>query len=142
MSTTKKLYIVQITECFISENLLRRYVGYSKMAVTKEAKEEAEKWRGRESKNKEAANISFDIRTSDEDLYYLDMTYLANLIDKVDNPKSAGLSRSSTMYKPMRDAVGHTSLLTDIAKQQLNIEYENIKARLAKILKDLDSNTN
>lgn len=130
------------TECFISENLLRRYVGYSKMAVTKEAKEEAEKWRGRESKNKEAANISFDIRTSDEDLYYLDMTYLANLIDKVDNPKSAGLSRSSTMYKPMRDAVGHTSLLTDIAKQQLNIEYENIKARLAKILKDLDSNTN
>ncbi|MEE1172199.1 MAG: ATP-binding protein [Ruminococcus sp.] len=130
------------TECFISENLLRQYVDYSKMTITKEAKDEADKWRDRESNNKEAANISFDIRTTDGDLYYLDMKYLANLIDKADNPKTAGLSRSSTMYKPMRDAVGHTSLLTDTAKKQLSIEYENIKARLAKLLKDIENQPN
>lgn len=41
----------------------------------------------------------------------------------------------------MRDAVGHTSLLTETAKQQLNIEYENIKARLVKLLNDFDNNT-
>ena len=69
------------------------------------------------------------------------MTYLSNWIDKVDKTKEAGLSRSATTYKPMRDAVGHTSLLTETAKQQLNLEYENIKARLVKLLNDFDNNT-
>ena len=66
---------------------------------------------------------------------------MSNWIDKVDKAKEAGLSRSATTYKPMRDAVGHTSLLTETAKQQLNLEYENIKARLVKLLNDFDNNT-
>ena len=67
------------------------------------------------------------------------MTHLANLIDKTpDKLKDAGLSRSAIIYKPMRDAVGHTSLLTDLAKQQLTLEYSNIQARLIKILKEFE----
>lgn len=112
--------------------------------LSKEATEEAAKWKERENSNKEAANISYSVRSSDEDLFYLDMAHLANLIDKVpgDKPKAAGLSRSAMVYKPIRDAVGHTSIITSLAKTQLSIEYENIKARLVKMLQEIDTKTN
>lgn len=72
-------------------------------------------------------------------MFYLDMGYLSNFIDKAaDGQKDPALSRSAVMYKPVRDAVGHTSVITNIAKQQLSIEFENIKARLVKLLKDVE----
>ena len=43
------------------------------------------------------------------------------------------------MYKPIRDAVGHTSIIIPTAKTQLSIEYENIKARLVKLLQEIDT---
>lgn len=131
--------IPSYTECFISENLLRKYTAFTQILPTKEVKAEAEKWKEREAENKEKANISYDVRKSDSLTFYLDMTYLSNWIDKAKNKtEDAGLSRSAIIYKPMRDAVGHTSLLTDIAKQRLSLEYENIKARLVKLLKEFD----
>ena len=131
--------IPSYTECFISENLLRKYIEYTNLALTTEAKSEAEKWKKREGNSKEAANISYQVRQSDEDIYYLDMDNLANLIDKVPNgsQKVASLARSATIYKPLRDSVGHTSLLTDNAKAQLSLEYNNIQARVVKLLADL-----
>lgn len=140
LSKEAQFNIPSYTECFISENLLRQYVNHTQMAISPEAVTEAQKWRSREQDNKNAANISYDVRTSSDDLFYLDMQHLANLVDKVpaDKPKIAGLSRSALVYKPMRDAVGHTSILTPIAKQQLTIEYENIKARLVKLLQAMD----
>lgn len=128
------------TECFIAENLLRHYIDYAKEPLSQEAVKEADKWRTTERNNKGAANISYDVRQSNDDIYYLDMGHLANFVDKVpaDKPKNAGLSRSATVYKPMRDAVGHTSLLTPLAKNQLTLEYENIKARLVELLKGLE----
>ena len=133
--------IPSYTECFISENLLRNYICYTKTVLSPEASKEADQWREREKKNKAAANISYDVRQSAQDIYYLSMADLANLIDKVpsDKPQRAGLSRSAIIYKPMRDAVGHTSLLTDLAKKQLNLEYANIQVRLIQILKEFES---
>lgn len=131
--------IPSYTECFISENLLRNYINHTKTQLSAEALKEAEQWRNAESRNKSFANISYDVRQSSDDIYYLSMTHLANLIDKTpDKLKDAGLSRSAIIYKPMRDAVGHTSLLTDLAKQQLTLEYSNIQARLIKILKEFE----
>ena len=140
LSEEAQFNVPSYTECFIAENLLRHYIDYSHEPLSIEASEEAQKWRSKESTNKGAANISYDVRQSADDVYYLDMAHLANLIDKVpaDKPKNAGLSRSATVYKPMRDAVGHTSLLTPLAKNQLTLEYENIKARLVQLLKELD----
>lgn len=137
LSSEAQFNIPSYTECFISENLLRKYVQHTKTVLTSEALKEAEKWKNAETRNKNAANISYDIRQSSDDLYYLDMSYLSNLIDKVpDNSnKIAGLSRSAHIYKPVRDAVGHTSIITDTAKDQLRIEYENIKARITELLK-------
>lgn len=140
LSEEAQFNIPSYTECFISENLLRKYTDFTKLPLTKEAQAEAEKWKKKEATNKDKANISYDVRKSDSPTFYLDMTYLSNWIDKAkDKTKNPGLSRSATTYKPMRDAVGHTSLLTDIAKHQLTVEYENIKARLVKLLKEFDA---
>jgi hypothetical protein len=137
LSNDAQFNIPSYAQCFISENLLRKYIVYKGEPLSNEAIKEAKKWRGREFRNKENANISYDIRQSTEDLYYLDMTYLSNFIDKSPDQKNSGLNRSAVIYKPLRDAVGHTSLLTDNAKAQLTIEYNNIQARLLTILKAL-----
>lgn len=140
LSKEAQFNIPSYTECFISENLLRKYVKHANMTMTKEALAEAQRCKQIEQSNKGKANISFDVRISADDLYYLDMMYLSCLVDKApaDNPKAVGLSRSAVVYKPMRDAVGHTSILTPIAKQRLSLEYENIKARLQNLLKEVD----
>lgn len=139
LSEEAKFNIPSYAECFISENLLRQYIVYTKTQLSKEAQQEAQKWKERETASKNAANISYSVRQSADDIYYLDMDNLANLVDKVpaDKPKTAGLSRSATIYKPLRDSVGHTSLLTETAKSQLTLEYQNIQARLVTLLQSL-----
>ncbi|MFV0378436.1 MAG: hypothetical protein ACK5JD_14175 [Mangrovibacterium sp.] len=104
------------------------------VTISPEAKSESDKMRNKELTNKNTANLSFDLRQSNDDLAYLDMDHLANLIEKVDPQKQAGLSRDAREYKPIRDAMAHTSLLTNNAKQRLNLTYENIKARIKKLL--------
>lgn len=140
LSEEAQFNIPSYTECFVAENLLRHYVEHTKLSISKEARSKAERWKKTESENKGKANISYDVRRNTDDLFYLDMTDLSFLIDKVpdNSTKIAGLSRSASVYKPVRDAVGHTSLITEIAKQQLNTEYENIKARLVALLKEID----
>ena len=140
LSEEAQFNIPSYTECFVAENLLRRFVKHVNMSLTEEAKKEANRWKNTEQHNKDAANISYGVRVSSDDLFYLDMTALSNLVDKMPTDKrpTAALSRSAIKYKPMRDAVGHTSLLTQVAKQQLTIEYANIKARLEKLLREVD----
>ena len=121
-------------ECFISENLVRKYIRERKIPLTQEAKTEAREWRKRETQSKNAGNISIDIRRENTDLNYLSMTPLANLDDKKDPVKKASLARDAKQYKPMRDAVAHTALLTDAAKQRLTTVYENIKGRIKTLL--------
>lgn len=143
LSEEAQFNIPSYTECFISENLLRMYIDYTKLPITDEAKKVAAKWKGTENANKEAANISYDVRRSNDDVFYLDMASLANMVDKTpDKLKNAGISRSAVIYKPIRDAVGHTSLITPNAKSQLSLEYQNIKARLIKLLQEMESRKN
>ena len=134
LSKDAEYNVTAYAECFISENLLRKYINHRTIAISPEAKTESDKMRAKETTNKNTANLSFDIRQSSDDLVYLDMDNLANLIEKVDPIKQAGLSRDAKEYKPIRDAMAHTSLLTHNAKQRLNSTYENIKARIKKIL--------
>lgn len=121
-------------ECFISENLLRLFITDQKISLSKEAENEIEKWQQAEDRNKNTANLSIEVRRNNENLSYLSMDGLANLIDKVDPIKEAGLSRDAKEYKPIRDALAHTALLSDLAKLRLTSTYENIKARIRKIL--------
>jgi hypothetical protein len=134
LSKDAEFNVTTYAECFISENLLRNYINHKPVPLSPEAIAESKKWRDKEETNKNTANISFDLRQSKDDLVYLDMDNLANLIEKVDPAKQAGLSRDAKEYKPIRDAMAHTALLTHNAKQRLNSTYENIKARIKKIL--------
>jgi hypothetical protein len=62
------------------------------------------------------------------------MNDLANLVDKRDPIKEACLARDANEYKPIRDAIAHTALLTDEAKTRLTTVSDNIKARIRKLL--------
>lgn len=123
-------------ECFISENLVRKYIQEKSIPLSQEAENEKNKWKGREQDSKEKGNISIAIRRSSSDLGYLSMDDLANLVDKKDPIKYASLARDAKEYKPMRDAVAHTALLTDTAKSRLTLVYENIKARIKTLLSE------
>jgi Histidine kinase-, DNA gyrase B-, and HSP90-like ATPase len=122
-------------ECFVSENLVRKYIAEKKITLSPEAQAEAKKWKGKEVESKNRGNISIEIRRVRSDLNYLDMDNLANLVDKPkDRIKEPGLARDATEYKPIRDAVAHTALLTDEAKKKLTSVRENIKARVKTLL--------
>ena len=122
-------------ECFISENLIRRYIEDRQISLSPEAERERDTWRQKETNNKSKANLSIEIRRDNSDLSYLSMDDLANLVDKAqDRLKDAALSRDAIEYKPIRDALAHTALLTDLAKNRLTTVYENIKARVRTLL--------
>ncbi len=117
-------------ECFISENLIRRFIAETKTALSDEAKRVIAEYQRRERESKEKGNISIELRKPNTKLSYLAMDDLANLVDKRDKVKEACLARDASEYKPIRDAMAHTALLTDEAKYKLTTVYENIKGRL------------
>lgn len=122
-------------ECFISENLVRTYITDRTIPLSDEAKKEAKKWKAREDDSKNKGNISIVIRRDPNELSYLSMDDLANLVDKPkDRQKEAALARDAVEFKPMRDAVAHTALLTDAAKERLRTVRENIKGRIRTLL--------
>jgi hypothetical protein len=122
-------------DCFVSENVVRRYIKDKKMPLSPEAQAEAERWKKTEIDNKGKGNISITIRRGSTDSSYLSMDFLANLVDKPTDPlKEAALARDAKEYKPIRDAVAHTALLTDAAKSKLSSVRENIKQRVKTIV--------
>ena len=123
-------------ECFISENLLRKYITDKGIALGDKQEEKVKEYRKKAEDAKNAANISFDIREDDNDLSYFamdDLTYMVEPVSKGEI-KKASLHRDAQEYKPIRDAMSHTSRLTKVAKNRLNATYENIKARIIYLL--------
>lgn len=123
-------------ECFISENLLRKYITDKGIALGDKREKNVKEYRKKAEDAKNAANISFDIREDDNDLSYFamdDLTYMVEPVSKGEI-KKASLHRDAQEYKPIRDAMSHTSRLTKAAKNKLNTTYENIKARIIYLL--------
>jgi len=127
--------------CFISENLVRKYIEDNKVTLSPEAVAKAKDWKDKEAINKNLGGLSMPIRRNESHLSYLDMDNLASLVDKKDeagNTKDisrvATLLRDAKEYKPMRDALAHTALLTDEAKNRLTTVFSNIKYRVIALL--------
>lgn len=123
-------------ECFVSENLIRKFIEDQNIELSPEAAIVVEKWKKVEVDSKNKGNISIDIRKNVSDLSYLsmnDLSYLVDMKDKGNPENSANLSRDADEYKPIRDGLAHTALLTDEAKRKLSSTYDNIKARLRKL---------
>ena len=122
-------------ECFVSENLLRKYIIEKRIPIPQNVQNKINDWKERAENAKQNANINFQIREDDSDLSHLDMDNLAYLADdETDRIKKATLRRDATEYKPIRDALAHTSRLTSIAKSRLSITYENIKSRITHLM--------
>ncbi|ADH86853.1 ATP-binding protein [Desulfurivibrio alkaliphilus] len=126
-------------DCFLSENLVRKYLDDKQVTLKEGIIAEAAAWREREDKRKGEANISFKIRNSNSDLSYLGMDDLAFSVEgKKDAGKSQSLWSDAISYRPVRNVVGHTGLLTDNGKVHLTLTYENIKARVRKLVSGND----
>lgn len=122
-------------ECFLSENLLRKYIQEKGIPFPDDLEKRLGDWKKRAEEAKIKANISIDIREDDSDLSYCSMDDLAFLVEgKECKGKNNTLFKDACEYKPIRDALAHTSRLTRVAKNKLNTTYENIKARIVGLL--------
>lgn len=123
-------------DCFLSENLARRFLRETGEGVHNSVSGEVTKFRNSETVAKQKANINFDVRQQDDDLLYLGMNELA--ICAEGGASTGGqvnpMVQAASAYKPVRDAVCHTSLLAPPAKMHLTVSYENIKGRVKALL--------
>lgn len=118
-------------DCFLSENLARRYITERKLPLSQRTKSEAHEWREREAKRKTKANLSYSIRKNDKDIDYLGMDDLAFTVEgKTGSTGEKSLTHDAVEYAPVRNVVGHTGLLTGNGKRLLSLKHENIKARI------------
>lgn len=133
--------LTSYVDCFLSENLVRRFIDRANIKPTAKIGKSAAKWRKAELDKKGKANISFGIRKSDEDITYLGMDDLAFTAEgKKESEKTQSLWRDAVSYAPVRNVVGHTGLLTKSAKTHLRLTHENIKARVRTLLSALKEN--
>lgn len=63
--------LLSYADCFLSENLVRKYIENRNIKLKKGVLSEANEWRKREAEKKGKANLSFDIRKDDNDISYL-----------------------------------------------------------------------
>jgi len=126
-------------ESFVSENLVRNYMRQKSISLDAEAKQEVQRWKRKESTGKRRGNLSIDIRQSNDDLFYLDMEHLVKLADTPPDGYPDHLQTDEKQFTPIRDAVMHTSCLTGEAKRKLTTIYENIKARIKRLLSNSSS---
>ncbi len=131
-----KFNFVSYGECFVSENLLRKVIKEKNIELSKDASKQVKKYKSRERENKLNADIAFEIRENNNDLLYLDMTDLAKEVDLFNPNGTEGqkIDRDVKRYKPIRNALSHTAILTKPAKGILNATYENIKAKIKILL--------
>lgn len=127
-------------ECFVSENLLRKFIQKKSIPLSQTAHNEVHDpqrgFRAKEIRNKQDGNIAFEIRQNPNDLSYLEMKSLAFLSATIvaDQQERQRLEQDAKEYKPIRDALAHTSLLTPVAKSRLTATFENIKAKIKNFL--------
>jgi len=120
-------------ECFISENLLRKFIREKNLS-TERVQGVIDDLRRRETENKVAGNVNIDIRQRNDDLSYLDMASLSRVVDPQRGGTTNTINTDAKEYRPIRDALAHTALLTQDAKTKLTAVYLNIKARIRALL--------
>ena len=131
--------LASYAECFISENLIRKYIEDKNIKLSSEEKTLIDRYKSREDTNKTKGSLSIDLRKNNDDLSYLDLDLLAKLVDPQSGGHAYGLTIDAKQYKPVRDALMHTALLSDEAKQKLKSVSDNIKGRIKELLSGDDN---
>ena len=99
-------------DCFLAENLVRKYLATTQTPLSSVAMAEAKKWKDTEEKRKQEANLSFEIRKDASDLSYLGMDELSISAEgeKMKDGKPTPLFSDAVSYRPVRNVIGHTTL--------------------------------
>ena len=133
--------LMSYSDCFLSENLVRTYIDKWQLELSDPATTEINDWKKRERDRKDEANISFEIRKNNRDLDYLDMDFLSKVAEEGKHGElSRSLWKDAKRYKPIRNVVGHTGLLTETAKSDLKTTFENIRARVKSLISTKSEN--
>jgi len=135
LSADAQYNFTSYAECFISENLIRKYIEEKNIPLSGAASEQLNARKENERDDKNKVNISIEIRRDSNDLSYLSMDPLMSLADENESEESASLARNADEYRLIRNAVAHTALLTEEAKTKLTSIYDNIKARIKELFK-------
>jgi len=120
-------------ECFISENLARKFI-QEKHILPSTEQPEINRWREIERREKRIGNLNIEIRQSNDDLFYLSMEHLVKIAEPPRDGYPDTLLTDEKQFTPIRNAVMHTSLLTPEAKRRLTAVYDNIKGRIKNLL--------
>ncbi|MGB8816143.1 MAG: ATP-binding protein [Minisyncoccia bacterium] len=127
--------IPSYVDCFISENLIRKFIKHKKISLDTK-RDTINHWKKIENTGKTNGNLTIDIRVSNDDIYYLDMENLVKVTEPRRGFPPNTLLTDETQFTPIRNAVMHTAMLTDQAKQKLTTVYENIKGKVLILLAD------
>ena len=119
-------------ECFISENLIRKYISEKNLPLSEKAERDAKRYKEGEKKKKHEQNMHIDIRKDTDNLGYLGMDRLAEEVG--DSGVQIKFVKDAKEYAPIRNALAHTAFLTDEAKRKLTSLYNNIRAGILKLL--------
>ena len=129
------------TECFISENLVRKLIKHKSIVLNDSTdpdcavRNQIRGYRAREAKGKKKANLSIDIRQNNDDLFYLDFKQLVHLAYLLrNNHQGDSIMNAEKVFMPIRNALMHTSRLTQDAKDRLTTVYANIKTNIKELL--------
>lgn len=121
-------------DCFLSENLVRKYIENKSLDLKKSGKEKIKTNLEIEEKQKRKANLNIEIRHNKNELFFLNMEELVKTADVSKDGYPDTLLTDEKAYSPIRNAVMHTSRLTSEAKLKLTSVYNNIKGRISKLL--------
>ena len=128
------------TECFISENLVRKLIKHKSITLEgdarrkRDARDQIRACRESEEAGKIKGNLAIDIRENNDDLFYLDLEGLASIADPPRNGYQGSILNDEKTFTPLRNALMHTSRLTQDAKSRLTTVYDNIKAKIKNLL--------
>lgn len=135
MRSDAEYNLTSYVDCFLSENLLRQYIRTYNLPLSTGVSKQIGEWQGREAGNLGAANISFAVRKDSDGLTYLDMDALSVTVEGTKTTSgNQSLWTDAIQFKPFRNVVGHTGLLTSNAKSALSLTFENIKARVKTLI--------
>lgn len=124
--------------CFLSENLLRCYITYKQKSLSSSATKEIAERKRVENLAKKEGGVNINLRQNMDDKTYLSLSFLVGEIAHPSEKSQPGsLWAKSKEYKPMRDAMMHTAVLTEEAKIKLQSVYEEIKAKIRSLLENI-----
>ena len=118
-------------DCFVIENILRLFIKEQKISLITKMKIMND-FREKERKAKSIAGIKYRIRNQNLNSHYLGIEALVNCIEK--EFKDFNVKDAVNQFKPLRNVVAHTGLLSDRAKSKLSHSYDRIEIELIKLL--------